>query len=224
MMADVFLSYAREDKRIAAAVARSLEQEGFSVWWDPAVKPHQLYTDMIDAEIERAKALLVLWSGAARESAWVRSEATAALEMRKLVQARLDEARLPRPFDQVQAADLSAWTGELSHAERRALSASIRELTGRPAVARPRAGFAQIVEAPRVRPNAGGLFTFLGLAALAAGAAMVGYFYASSPTLQGFLARGGDIRVRVEVTVNPENVRKVEADVKEQIAANPDIF
>ena len=62
---------------------------------------------MIERELEGAAAVVVLWSKAAVESQWVRSEANRARELGKLVQARLDDARLPMPFDQIQCADLS---------------------------------------------------------------------------------------------------------------------
>ena len=33
-MSDIFISYAREDRPRAAAIARALEAQGWSVWWD----------------------------------------------------------------------------------------------------------------------------------------------------------------------------------------------
>lgn len=127
-MADIFLSYSRADKEIVARLARSLEQEGWSVWWDPAILPHEQYTKVIDREIESARVVLALWSREARESTWVRSEASYALEQKKLVQARLDDSMPPRPFDQVQFADLQDWDGYTRHPQRWALSESVREL------------------------------------------------------------------------------------------------
>jgi len=38
-MADVFLSYAREDQAFAQRLAQALEAEGFSVWWDRTIPP-----------------------------------------------------------------------------------------------------------------------------------------------------------------------------------------
>ncbi len=37
-LADVFLSYARSDRSVAAEVAHSLERAGFTVWWDREIR------------------------------------------------------------------------------------------------------------------------------------------------------------------------------------------
>jgi hypothetical protein len=36
-MTDVFISYAREDRETAAKLAKVLEDQGYSVWWDPVI-------------------------------------------------------------------------------------------------------------------------------------------------------------------------------------------
>jgi hypothetical protein len=83
-----------------------LEKAGWSVWYDPELPAHRAYADVIATELDAAPAVLVLWSEAAAASEWVRSEANRGRELHKLVQARLDDARLPMPFDQIQCADL----------------------------------------------------------------------------------------------------------------------
>ena len=108
-MADVFLSYARPDAAAAARMARELGKSGRTVWYDSELPAHRAYADVIERELEAAAAVVVLWSRAAVDSQWVRSEANRARELGKLVQARLDGTRLPMPFDQIQCADLSNW-------------------------------------------------------------------------------------------------------------------
>jgi tetratricopeptide (TPR) repeat protein len=108
-VADVFLSYARPNGAAAAHIVQELEKRGWSVWYDPDIPAHRLYSDVIATELQSAKAVLVLWSAAAADSQWVRSEANRARELGKLVQARLDATRLPMPFDQIQCADLTRW-------------------------------------------------------------------------------------------------------------------
>jgi tetratricopeptide (TPR) repeat protein len=115
-LADVFLSYARPDAAAAERIARELGKAGWSVWYDRDLPAHRAYADVIASELESAPAVLVLWSEAAAGSEWVRSEANRARELHKLVQARLDGARLPMPFDQIQCADFRGWRGARRHA------------------------------------------------------------------------------------------------------------
>lgn len=110
-MADVFLSYARPDAVAADRVVRGLEKRGGSVWIDRELPAHRAYADVISSELESADAVLVLWSKSSVASEWVRSEANRARELHKIVQARLDDVRLPMPFDQIQCADLKGWRG-----------------------------------------------------------------------------------------------------------------
>jgi tetratricopeptide (TPR) repeat protein len=129
-MADVFLSYARPDAAAAKRIARELGEAGRSVWFDSELPAHRAYSDVIAAELESAAAVLVLWSKASTESQWVRSEANRARELGKLVQARLDDARLPMPFDQIQCADLRGWRGARSHGGWGQVCRSIGALVG----------------------------------------------------------------------------------------------
>lgn len=110
-MADVFLSYARASAVQAAAIATQLRTSGFSVWFDENLPAHRSYSEVIEEQLDSASAVLVLWSTEAVQSQWVRSEANRARESGRLVQARLDDARLPMPFDQIQCADLGRWSG-----------------------------------------------------------------------------------------------------------------
>lgn len=160
-MAEVFLSYARPDAALAVRVARALSAAGLSVWFDRDLPAHEAYSDVIASELESSRALLVLWSRASVESHWVRSEANRARELGKLVQARLDDARLPMPFDQVQCADLQQWSGKRTNAGWVQIRRSIDALLGRevsPAL-------------PEVRnPDRRGLLILGGATVLAAGA------------------------------------------------------
>jgi tetratricopeptide (TPR) repeat protein len=129
-MADVFLSYARADDAVADRVARTLSKAGISVWFDRELPAHRPYSDVIATELESAAAVLVLWSKASVESQWVRSEANRARELGKLVQARIDDTRLPMPFDQIQCADLRGWRGGRAHDGWTQVRKSIAALVG----------------------------------------------------------------------------------------------
>lgn len=129
-MADVFLSYARPDAAASERAARELGEAGFSVWFDRELPAHRPYSDVIATELESASAVLVLWSKTSIDSEWVRSEANRARELHKLVQGRLDAARLPMPFDQIQCADLAKWRGGDTHLGWSQIRKSIEELAG----------------------------------------------------------------------------------------------
>lgn len=129
-MADVFLSYARPSLDDAMRIADCLRSAGYSVWFDESIPAHRAYTDVISEQLDAASAVLVLWSTEAAASHWVRSEANRAREMGRLVQLRLDDARLPLPFDQIQCADLRRWAGECDTPGWRTVAGSIAALTG----------------------------------------------------------------------------------------------
>jgi hypothetical protein len=111
-MAHAFLSYARSNAHAANLVADALRAAGYSVWFDQNLPAHRAYSEVIEEQLEAADAVLALWSTEAVRSQWVRSEANRAREKGRLIQIRLDDARLPMPFDQIQCSNLSRWQGD----------------------------------------------------------------------------------------------------------------
>ena len=139
-MADVFLSYARQDEAVARRIAKALDADGLSVWWDSDLPAHRAYSDVIERELEQARTVVVLWSATAAKSQWVRAEADFARNAGKLIQAQLDGTLPPMPFNQIQCADLKSWRGGASHPGWAKLSGSVEALvTGeeRPSVKSP---------------------------------------------------------------------------------------
>ncbi|MEA3060006.1 MAG: hypothetical protein QOE50_1418, partial [Sphingomonadales bacterium] len=114
-LAVVFISYARDDQAVARRVAKGLQAARFDVWWDADLPAHRTYSEVIERNLEEAKAVVVLWSTAAAKSQWVRAEADFARNAGKLVQAQVDESLPPMPFNQIQCADLKGWRGGASH-------------------------------------------------------------------------------------------------------------
>lgn len=110
-MADVFISYAHSNARPVTRVSEQLRNGGFSLWWDKHLQAGDDFPLVIEREIDAAGAVLVMWSEAARNSLWVRAEATEALDHNKLVQARIDGVKPPLPFTIVQMLDLRRWRG-----------------------------------------------------------------------------------------------------------------
>lgn len=129
-MSDVFISYARSTEPQARQIADALRALGYGVWRDDELPAHRSYAEVIDERLNTAKAVVVIWSADATKSEWVQSEADRARSSRKLVQMRVDAAALPMPFDRIQCADLTGWTGDLEASGWRKVVASITDLVG----------------------------------------------------------------------------------------------
>ncbi len=127
-MSDIFISYARSTADQAQQVAEALRGLGYDVWRDDELPAHRAYAEVIDERLQAAKAVVVIWSAEAVKSEWVQSEADTARTDRKLVQLTVDGTKLPRPFDRIQCADMSGWTGDLEAPGWRKVAASVAEL------------------------------------------------------------------------------------------------
>ncbi|MCI4644931.1 MAG: toll/interleukin-1 receptor domain-containing protein [Hyphomonadaceae bacterium] len=110
-MADIFISYKREDKHLAEDTIHQLQDAGFSVWYDERITPHTSWDETIEAEIAAAKAVVVLWTPRSVLSEWVRTEADYAKEKGKLVPVILEACSIPLAYRRTQTVDLSAWDG-----------------------------------------------------------------------------------------------------------------
>lgn len=131
-MSDVFISYAREDRDKAEALARIFEQQKWSVWWDKVIPPGRKYADVIGEELASAKAIIVLWSRASVASDWVKDEAQEGANRKVLVPALIEKISPPVGFRQIQTADLSEWDGSSSHAELQSLVRGVGSLISKP--------------------------------------------------------------------------------------------
>lgn len=60
IVADAFISYAREDHDAASALARVIESAGWDVWWDREILAGQSFDDVIERELSAAKVVVVL--------------------------------------------------------------------------------------------------------------------------------------------------------------------
>ena len=110
-MADVFVSYAREDRPFAARLAHALEAGGRTVWWDREILPGKDFAELIAAELAQAKAVVVIWSPASGKSGWVRDEAHEGLERGILVPVLVGVAEPPIGYRSIHAVDLTGWEG-----------------------------------------------------------------------------------------------------------------
>ena len=103
----VFFSYARTDQAKARQIIKLIESAGFSVWWDGLIEGGDRFTRTTTEALERARAVVVLWSQNSVESHWVHDEAARGRDRRVLIPLSLDGSLPPLGFGQFQAIDLS---------------------------------------------------------------------------------------------------------------------
>ena len=113
-MADVFISYAREDLVHAQRLVETLTQAGCTAWWDPHIRLGEMYPEVIERELEAARCVVVLWSRHSVKSEFVREEADSGKKRGILVPIRLDDAPLPYGFRMLQTE--AALEGSISEA------------------------------------------------------------------------------------------------------------
>lgn len=132
-MAEIFISYSREDREWVERLASQLQSEGYSVWWDWDLLVGKRYRETIDNELQTCRAAVVVWSQHSIQSDFVRDEAEEAQQRNILVPILKEVVRPPAGFRQIQTADLSTWTGDGTHAEFRRVMKGIGFMVGRPA-------------------------------------------------------------------------------------------
>jgi len=110
-MADVFISYASEDRNRVRPLADALQSRGFNVWWDRSLAAGHDYTAIIERELKAAKAVIVVWTQASAASTFVRDEAGRARDDGRLVPVMLDRVDIPLGFGAFQAEDFTRWNG-----------------------------------------------------------------------------------------------------------------
>lgn len=130
-MADIFLSYKREDRPAVETLAEALEATGLTVWWDTDLPLGKSYTASISGALAAAKVVIPVWTARSVQSEWVQEEATSGKRRGVLIPVRLEAVEPPIGFGMVQTADLSDWTpGDASHPEWIKLTESVRALIG----------------------------------------------------------------------------------------------
>lgn len=111
-MQQLFVSYAREDRPRAEPMVDMLRAAGFDVFWDQSLPAGVDWAEFLDAKLDSAHCLLVLWTPSSVASRWVRTEANEALQKDKLLPVLLDDVRPPLAFRQIQCFDLTGWQGD----------------------------------------------------------------------------------------------------------------
>lgn len=115
-MADIFISYKREDLDKARAISNTLTEEGYSVFFDAhdqeGIDVGEHWDQRLENELGEAKSVIVLWSKRSLASRHVRDEARRAESRNKLIPVLLEECEPPLGLGSLQAVNLSGWNGD----------------------------------------------------------------------------------------------------------------
>ena len=130
-MSDIFISYFHHDRPHAEVLARALEAEGLSVWWDRTIPAGRNFDQVIEEALNATKVVIVLWSRGSVQSRWVLNEAEEAAARNILVPVFIEEkVRIPLAFRRIQAANLVGWEGSQEAPAFQDLVATLGQRTG----------------------------------------------------------------------------------------------
>jgi hypothetical protein len=209
-MADIFISYSREDRTHVEPIADAVRAMGYSVWWDKDLPGGARYLAATEAELEGAKAVLVIWSKKSVVSHWVADEAGAGRDSGRLIPVSLDGAVAPLGFRQFQVIDFSQWKpGDAAGLG--ALRAALERLV------MPSQGAAAATHARKTVPARTLMLGAAGLAVAAIGGALVlsggkGQAAISDrAAFFGFTSRGDGATAAIAATANDETVTTLTA-------------
>ena len=130
-MADIFLSYSRNDRDIAESLAGILPKYGWTLYWDRQLLAGEVYDDVLEREINAARCVIVLWSAKSVASQWVRNEAGEGAERNAMVSVLIEDVKLPLAFRRIQAANLIGWRGDSDDARLAELAKAVSAVLGR---------------------------------------------------------------------------------------------
>lgn len=129
-MARVFLSYAREDASVAKELAEAIGRAGHEVWWDRHIHGGSRFAAEIDSALRDSDAVVVLWTEASIQSAWVQDEAAEGRDTGRLIPVTMAGCRAPLGFRQFQSIEVGSWNGQGEPPQLHELLHAIGKTTG----------------------------------------------------------------------------------------------
>jgi TIR domain len=84
-MADIFISYAKDDQPLAQSLSAWLEAQGWTTWWITNQLGDNKAREPILAELNKSRVVVVLWSKASIASPFVVHQAIAGRDAHKLL-------------------------------------------------------------------------------------------------------------------------------------------
>ncbi len=130
-MADIFVSYAREDLEKVRLIVRLIEAAGWSAFWDRTIPAGMTWRQHIGRALDEAKCIIVVWSKYSVESKFVQEEADDGNERGILIPVLVEKARPPLGFRSIQHEDMSDWKGDPEHPGAKSLLKSIERIAGK---------------------------------------------------------------------------------------------
>jgi hypothetical protein len=133
---DIFISYARDERKRAALFKQQFERFGLSVFFDieGGIDAGDAFPQRITDGLRAAKVVLACWSSHALARDWVRRECLMARDLKKLIPVCINPmlpSDMPAEFYDVSYEDLSNFTGQEKHwGWSQTLAAMARKLEG----------------------------------------------------------------------------------------------
>ncbi|MDT4331008.1 SUMF1/EgtB/PvdO family nonheme iron enzyme [Methylomonas sp. MED-D] len=127
-VADIFLSYQKNDLARIKPLAAALSARGWSVFYDRTTPPGKTWRQKIETELSICSCMVVAWSKSSIDSHWVLEEADEGRERGILVPCLLDDVKPPFGFRSIQAANLLDWHGDNESAGLKLLCEVIQDL------------------------------------------------------------------------------------------------
>ena len=129
-MSDIFISYASQERDRVLPLVSALERTGWSIFWDRTIPAGKTWRQVIGSEIRTCRSVLVVWTENSVTSEWVLEEAETGKRKGILIPVLLDNVEPPFGFGNIQAANLTAWSGDSSSPTFTHLVADIATILG----------------------------------------------------------------------------------------------
>jgi nucleoid DNA-binding protein len=124
-MADIFISYARDDSERVLQIVELISEAGWTVYWDRNIAAGKTWRKNLEKALDSAKCIIAVWSRISIKSQWVHEEADEGKNRGILIPVLIDNVTPPLGFRSFQHVDLTDWNGETEHPSAEELLADI---------------------------------------------------------------------------------------------------
>lgn len=127
----IFFSYSRDDKENVNRVYQVAESRGYDVFIDHEINRGGDFREEILARLKESDCVITFWSKNAVNSRYVIDEAEYAMGRGILIPVMLDETLPPLGFGDINAANLSEWSGDNKDSELNKLFEAVEWISGK---------------------------------------------------------------------------------------------